>query len=163
MSNEYLENLDLFASLPDSEKKILSTSLVLKNFDAETELCTQGAVASSCYIILEGSVRVFLVPDNDNIDLEAPQQLIATLGKNEFIGEVALLQGGTRSATCIAGPEGVTVAELGREEFDHILLSKNTFAYRLLDVISSQLAKYTVASVKSLQRLAKEEAEKDPQ
>ena len=151
--NDYLDNLELFSSLPEEDKKILSTSLVVKTFEPQTDICSQGDVATSCYIILEGLVRVLLVPDHTNDVPVDSEQLIATLDQNEFFGEVALLQGGTRSATCRSGPKGVTVAVLGREEFDHILQSKNTFAYRLLDVISAQLAKYTLTSIDSLGEL----------
>jgi CRP-like cAMP-binding protein len=153
MSNTQLENLALFASLPEDEKKILSSSLTIKTFEPGTDICVQGQVASSCFIIVDGIVRIYLAPDQTNASVNAPDELIATMSENEFFGEVALLQGGKRSATCRAGPKGVTVAELGRQEFDLILQSRNTFAYRLLDVISSQLAKYTIASVKSLQQL----------
>ena len=56
----------------------------------------EGSVQRDAYIIEKGTVEVFRQDENGN------KKVIAVLGKQEVIGEMALLEGGTRCANIIA-------------------------------------------------------------
>ena len=56
----------------------------------------EGSVQRDAYIIEKGTVEVFRQDENGN------KKVIAVLGKQEVIGEMTLLEGGTRCANIIA-------------------------------------------------------------
>ena len=55
----------------------------------------EGSVQRDAYIIEKGTVEVFRQDENGN------KKVIAVLGKQEVIGEMTLLEGGTRCANII--------------------------------------------------------------
>ena len=98
---------ELFAGLPDDELRQLLRSVELQAGDV---LCRQGEEADGLYVITTGSVGVYSrLPGGGELEL-------AALGAGEVIGELALVDGGTRAATVRAlGP--TTAQFLGRADF----------------------------------------------
>ena len=76
--------------------------LTLRNHERKKSLCQgewiirEGSVQRDAYIIEKGTVEVFRQDENGN------KKVIAVLGKQEVIGEMTLLEGGTRCANIIA-------------------------------------------------------------
>ena len=146
IEEKYLHGVDFFDKLTDSERGALSGCLTMRTLKPTEIVCNQGGLAKSCFIVLNGTIRVLVV---DATKTETHE--VAELERGNIFGEVALLLGGVRSATCLPGEKGAVIAELGRIEFDQILNAGNSFAYRLLDAISIQLASHTRQSVHALQ------------
>jgi len=146
IEEKYLHGVDFFDQLTDAERGALSGCLTMRTLKPTEVICNQGDVAKSCFIVLNGTIKV-LVIDESNTDAHE----VAELERGNIFGEVALLLGGVRSATCRPGEKGAVIAELGRIEFDQILNAGNSFAYRLLDAISAQLVSHTRESVNVLQ------------
>ena len=76
---------------------------------AGKQLLHQGDHPHEFFLIVEGSVRI----DRDG-------EQISTLGPGEFLGEIALLDGGQRRATATAETP-VSLLILGRREFNSLL------------------------------------------
>ena len=76
---------------------------------AGRELIRQGAFAHEFFLVLEGEVRI----DRGGVQVN-------TLGPGDFLGEIALVDGGTRSATATTtAPSRLLV--LGNREFNTLM------------------------------------------
>ncbi len=67
-----------------------------KYFPKGTLIIREGSYKRDAYIIEKGKVEVFRQDEQGN------KKVIAVRGQNEVIGEMTLLEGGTRCATIIA-------------------------------------------------------------
>jgi len=126
-----LANIPLFQDLNEQQSQVLAGVMREKVVAPGIAVFSQGQRAFSCFFIIEGTVHV-------HVQSEETKQgkLVASIGKGEMIGELALVDGGLRSASCKAGSDQVVLAELQRDDFEHILNAGNSFAFRLLDNIS---------------------------
>lgn len=92
-----------------------------------TVLARQGDLGHEFFLILEGHVRI-----------ERDGQLLTTLGPGDFLGEIALLQEGRRTATATAqGP--VRVAVLTHQGFDSLLEAQPAISRSLLQALAARL------------------------
>ncbi|MCB9529745.1 MAG: cyclic nucleotide-binding domain-containing protein [bacterium] len=133
---QMVAELPLFAGLDERQRDILCQVLVERRFKPADVIVRAGDKGWTCYVILIGEVHVVA----ERGDGTTEPGVLATLEVGEMFGEVSLIDGGARSATCVAGPGGVLLAELARPEFDRIFNAGNTFAYQLMDIIAGQLA-----------------------
>ena len=74
-----------------------------------------------------------------------------------------MYSGTSRSASCVAGPKGAVLAELSRGDFDQLLAGGNPFAFALLDLIASQLARRLNLAVDVMRDAALEQGWVDPE
>jgi CRP-like cAMP-binding protein len=65
---------------------------------------------------------------------------MATIGPGNFIGQMALIDGGKRSATCRAVRDAVVI-ECTRDDFERLFQAANPFTFKLLDKIVEDLAR----------------------
>ena len=133
MTPDQIRHLNFFDDLEEKELEILAGILNHRRLQGLSDVFRKGDVARHCYFVLHGEVEV-LVDGPDN----RPKQ-VASLQRGSLFGEIALVDGGLRSASCRAGINGAELAELGREEFDRIFNSGNAFAYKLMDLIGQRV------------------------
>ena len=143
--------LPIFESLDLRQRQSLAQAMTERSYLPGEAIFVQGDKAWSCFILIEGSVTV------RGRAGEQRERTLATLGGGELFGEVALLDGGRRSASCVAGPEGAALAELARPEFDMIFNAGNQFAYRLMDLVAAQLVRRLRLASAQLARAAVEQ------
>lgn len=84
------------SSISDATRERLVAASRVSRIPAGRVLFRKGEAADSCYLILDGAVKVSL-PANDG-----EETLLAILGKGELVGEMALLDRQPRSATVTA-------------------------------------------------------------
>jgi small-conductance mechanosensitive channel/CRP-like cAMP-binding protein len=123
-----LEQVDLFATLESSEREILARGLERRPFAAGEPIIRQGTPGDSMFIIASGRVHVSLTQSGMNT-------LIATLGPGDFVGEMSLMTGEPRAATCLAAND-VMSFELDHSTFQRLLTTRPAVA----DHMSSLLA-----------------------
>lgn len=85
---EHLRAVPLFAGCTDHELREIAGLTTEVDLPAGKELCRQGGPGREAFVILDGEARV----EADGIEL-------ARLGPGAVCGELALLDGGTRTAT----------------------------------------------------------------
>jgi CRP/FNR family cyclic AMP-dependent transcriptional regulator len=83
-------------------------------------------------VIEEGRVKIA------KSSTEGKEVILAVLGQGDFFGELALLDGGERSADAIV-VEDATVFLLGRAEFRHYLETRPRVALEMMSVLSRRL------------------------
>jgi CRP/FNR family transcriptional regulator, cyclic AMP receptor protein len=101
---ELLRSVPLFADLGEAELERFSQVAVPRTFPAATRVFHEGDSSDACYIVSEGSFRV----TREHSDGRAIT--LATLGPGEIFGELAMLDGDTRSASAESITDGTLLA-----------------------------------------------------
>ena len=124
---KFLAGLPFFKGFSAREMDVLIGVLRMQKLQAGEYLFKQGMLGNACYIIGQGSIRV---------TLGAPpkEEELAILSKGALFGQVALMDGGRRSANCIAH-ESTEVLAMDRNEFDLLFRSGSSFAFKFSDVL----------------------------
>lgn len=101
---ELLRSVPLFADLEEGELERFSQVAVPRSFPAGTRVFHEGDSSDACYIVSEGNFRV----TREHSDGRAIT--LATLGPGEIFGELAMLDGDTRSASAESITDGTLLA-----------------------------------------------------
>jgi CRP/FNR family transcriptional regulator len=101
---ELLRSVPLFADLEQAELESFSQVAVPRSFPAGTRVFHEGDRSDACYIVSSGSFRV----TREHSDGRAIT--LATLGRGEVFGELAMLDHDVRSASAEALDEGELLA-----------------------------------------------------
>ena len=99
---ELLRNIPLFAKLEPSKLKLLAFTAERITYEPDQVLFSQGDVGDAAYIIVDGAAKVLV--DTPDGELE-----VAALGRNDFVGEIAILCDVPRTATVRASTKTVTL------------------------------------------------------
>ncbi len=120
--------LDLFAEkgLSAAELRLVATTLAAESYEPEATLFLEGAPGDCLYIVADGTVRISKrVPGRG-------EKVLATLGRGEVLGEMALVDDQLRSADARAGEGGATVVALSRHDLDEVLQRPSEAASQFL-------------------------------
>ncbi|MBI1208769.1 MAG: cyclic nucleotide-binding domain-containing protein [Azospirillum sp.] len=120
--------------LPDELARIAAAGTVTR-LAAGTTVFRQGDQADCLYVVIRGEVRVSL--DEDGVELT-----VAHVGTGEFFGEMALIDGGNRSAT-VSTVVDSELFVLERTAFLAIFTRSPPLLGRLLEGLSRKLRKTT--------------------
>jgi CRP/FNR family cyclic AMP-dependent transcriptional regulator len=124
---EQLKRVALFSACTRDELELIDGATTELRFPAGQTLARQGENGHEFVVIVEGTARV-----------EVGGQTIATIESGDFFGEIALLDGGPRTATVIA--ETDLVAEvIGQREFATLVERTPHLAYKLLVGLARRL------------------------
>jgi len=110
---ELLKKVPFFQRLPLEEFREVSKRLRLRTAPTGDRIVTQGRSGSTLYLIARGVIRV-------TREEGAVVHDVATLMAGDFFGEMALLHGGSRRATCRAVTP-CALYELRRDDLDAVL------------------------------------------
>ena len=99
---ELLRKIPLFAKLEPSKLKLLAFTSERLSFQGEHSLFRQGDPGDAAYIIIDGEAAV-------EVDSPSGPIRVATLGRNDFVGEIAILCDVPRTATVVAVTDLVTL------------------------------------------------------
>ncbi len=99
----------------------------VRSFKQGATIFKEGDQASELYVIQNGSVRIQL-----------GNRLLSTLYFNDIFGEMALIEGGTRSASAIAATE-VTLVTLSETQFLFLVSQTPNFALQVMRAIARRL------------------------
>ena len=136
MLETVLSEIPLFAALPQASIGQLAHHTYTHIYEKDTIITREGDVSDVLYIILSGSVKVFL---------ENPQGACITLRvlhRGDYFGELSLLDESTRSASVIT-LEKTMVAILDKDEFIHCLHKTPQIAISLCTEMSRRMRTIT--------------------
>lgn len=132
---DLLRNIPLFSKISPSKLKLIAFTSTRVEFDADSYLFRQGEAGDCAYIILSGEARVL-------VDGPAGEILVATLGVNDFLGEIALLCDSPRSAHVKAKGSVVTL-RIDRELFFQLITEVPLIGVELLREMAQRLERTT--------------------
>ena len=127
-----LQRVPFLAALTDEDRRELSAAARRRRFPRGQTVFHKDEPGETLFIIDRGSVRIYL-PSPQGADLT-----LAVLGPGDFFGDLALLDGGPRSASAVALEDTDTLA-LDRADFTALLRSRPQSAMAVLAAIARRL------------------------
>ncbi|KAK4701950.1 cAMP-dependent protein kinase regulator, partial [Phenoliferia sp. Uapishka_3] len=121
MYESFLSEVPILASLNTKERAKIADALEEKVYDEGESVVVEGEVGKNFYIIESGKVEVSRRRRSNSTTHE--DEILGSLGKGDYFGELALLNSAPRAATVRAMPgQGrLRVATLGEKAFTRLL------------------------------------------
>lgn len=115
---QLMRGVELFDGLSDDEITRLLALCREARYQKGEVITRQGQPGSELFIVREGLVEVTVGAPNASAD--TPPQTVINLGAGQVVGEMALVDGGPRSATvrCVAAT--TTVYAIERDAFEQM-------------------------------------------
>jgi CRP/FNR family cyclic AMP-dependent transcriptional regulator len=120
-----LEQVPLFSGLGASELEAIERQTLRKRYRRKTIIIEYGDEASTLYFLVSGRVKVYLVGD------DGKEVVFGERGPGSYVGELAVLAGGTRSAS-VQTLEDSDFLLLTQEAFDRIITDHPEITRKLL-------------------------------
>ena len=124
---EFLQRVPLFAKVPEKELKRLAESFTERSFSNGQELTAEGGGGVGFFVIESGDATV-------TVDGEARR----TLSAGDYFGEIALIDGGLRTATITATSDGKSWG-LTSWQFRPLVEENATIAWPMLVSLAQRL------------------------
>ena len=126
--DEQLARVSLFQGLSKTQLRRISALMTRIDRPAGQVLTKEGLGGSEFFIVLEGEVEV-----------RHGDQVIATRGAGDYVGEIALLDNRPRTATVVATTP-VSVEVLSRREFVSLLAEVPELSQQIMSTMAERLA-----------------------
>jgi CRP-like cAMP-binding protein len=130
-----VETLSAFESFGKFSRRELRELLRLtRRWDLAkgTVIFTEGSPGGTCFLIVAGAVDV-------SVNARGQQQLLATLNAGSVFGQMSLIDGVPRSATCSAHTD-IVLLEMEREPCEQFLNSGSATALKFLATLNEGLS-----------------------
>jgi CRP/FNR family transcriptional regulator, cyclic AMP receptor protein len=104
----------------------------INEFDVGEVIFEEGSTGRDLYVVLDGKVDIAKVNGPN-------KTVIVTLGKGEFFGEMAVIDGSSRSATAISSAPQTRVMRINHARFVYLVSQQPAFALMIMDALSKRL------------------------
>ena len=104
----------------------------INEFDVGAIIFEEGSTGRELFVVLDGRIDIVKLDG-------ATKTLIVTLGKGEFFGEMAVIDGSARSATAIAAAPNTRVMRINHARFVYLVSQQPAFALMVMDALSKRL------------------------
>lgn len=131
-NNDFLKYVPIFSELDDNTLEQISKLGVRKNFIKDSVVLFEHETGSALFVIVEGKVKVSRVSE------DGKEVILTILGESDFFGEMAILDGLTRSAN-VTAMEDSELFIIQRSEFLALLHSHPEIAVALLQELTQRL------------------------
>jgi CRP/FNR family cyclic AMP-dependent transcriptional regulator len=142
---EVLRTIPLFAKIEPTKLKLLAFTSERLEFPAGEALFHQGDFGDAAYIILDGVADVM-------VDTPGGAVKVASLHRNDIIGEIAILCNVPRTATVLAATELATL-RISKDGFFHLVNQFPQIGIEVMHELASRLNDTTQALTKARARL----------
>jgi CRP/FNR family cyclic AMP-dependent transcriptional regulator len=133
---EALGRCPLFSGLGPDFRSAIAGTLRTRRFRKSEVIFHQGDPGDSLFIVVSGAVKVMLPSE------EGGEAILATLRRGDFLGELALLDGASRSASAIA-LEPTEMLVLPRDRFSALVAEEPGIRDALLSSLAAELRRLT--------------------
>ena len=136
-------------TFPDLSAEELSTIAAVtrgRRYPAGQMLCHEGVCEETFYIIAEGECAI-----TQRIDDKGGERELRRVGKGSFVGEVALIQNGPRSASACT-TRATRVLEIDKDDFVQLLSRSPHMALSIMRVTLERMRENDQAAVDELHR-----------
>jgi CRP/FNR family cyclic AMP-dependent transcriptional regulator len=124
---EQLSAVPLFRSSSKRELEKIARAADEVTVEAGRVLVTEGEIGRECYVIVSGEAVV----SRDGVE-------IARLGAGQPIGELAVLDGGRRTATVVAATD-LDLLVIGQREFSALLSEVPGLAHKVMVYLAERV------------------------
>ena len=131
---ELLRSVSLFWDLSEEELGYISEKMIARHYESGQFIFLEDSEGEQCFFVVQGSVKV------TRLSKDGREVILAMLNEGDFFGEMALLDGESRSANVIA-LEKTEVLTLNRADFLVVLHDYPQIAIQLLKEMGHRLRK----------------------
>ncbi|HEV7410523.1 MAG TPA: cyclic nucleotide-binding domain-containing protein [Bradyrhizobium sp.] len=114
----------------------------INEYDVGDVIFEEGSTGRELYVVLDGKIDIAKITG-------ATRTTIVTLGKGEFFGEMAVIDGSSRSATAIAAAPKTKVMRINHARFVYLVSQQPAFALMIMDALSKRLRASNAAQFKA--------------
>lgn len=125
-----LRTIEMFSGLNEEQLNKLATLFEKRTLSTDEVIFEQGAVGDTFFIVQEGFVEIVI---------EGKRTLV-NLGAGQVVGEMALVDRGTRSATVRAATDATMVYLMSSEKFEQLCENDTAIGYRVMRNIAADLS-----------------------
>ena len=104
----------------------------INEFNVGDVIFEEGSTGRDLYVVLDGNVEIVKINGSQ-------KTVIVTLGKGEFFGEMAVIDGSARSATAISATPNTRVMRINHARFVYLVSQQPAFAMMIMDALSKRL------------------------
>lgn len=130
--NNHLRGVPIFQTLPDAFINRLRDRVKLVSFEPKQPIVTQGEPADAFYLIRMGHVKVYESYADDQA------LVLSYLSRGQYFGEIGLLGGGVRTASCTA-LDHVECVRIEKTDFDDMMRLFPDIRKQLQEVADARL------------------------
>jgi CRP/FNR family transcriptional regulator len=127
-----LKNVPFFSTLSPEAVSEVERFIVRKHYAKDQVVLLEEETAAYMYLVYSGKVRVVQLHE------EGREQILTIHKKNDFFGEMSLLDGKTAPATVIAHEESV-IGLLSKKDFEQHLLSNEDIRKKIINLLCERL------------------------
>ena len=104
----------------------------INEYEVSDVIFEEGSAGRELYVVLDGKIDIVKTTG-------ATRTLIVTLGKGEFFGEMAVIDGSARSASAISAAPKTRVMRINHARFVYLVSQQPAFALMIMDALSKRL------------------------
>lgn len=144
---ETLRQIPLFAKVDPSKIKLLAFTSERVTFQPGDFICQQGEMGDAAYVIMNGQADVMVNTPSGPIT-------VATMKKNDVVGEIAILINIPRTATIKAASE-LTTLRITKDQFLRMITEFPEMSVEMMRVLAERLVRTTEELQKAKEGLQK--------
>lgn len=129
---ETLSRQPLFAGFTPADIEALAMKAHIHSYPAGEAVVRQGDLDASMFVVTSGRAKVVLSAPGGSLE-------IATIGKDDVIGEISLLTGSARTAT-VTATEPLTTIEIDKNAFTSVVGGRKELLEHLASVVEQRRA-----------------------
>ena len=134
MDIDFLRSVNIFSDLSESELNNIQELCKTRKYPKNSMIILEEEMGDVVFIVMSGTVKITRVND------EGKEVILAMLGSGEVFGEMAILDGESRSANALS-QENCEVVTINREDFLHLLKTNNKVSLNLMTEFAIRLRK----------------------
>ena len=138
----FLRNVPIFNEISDQELEKIAALGIRKKYKKGSIILLEEETGAALFVIVSGKVKIVRMDDDGR------EVILSILGESDFFGEMAILDGLTRSATVVATSKS-ELFMIHRKDFLKLLNDYPMVSIALLKELTSRLRKAD-AQIKSL-------------
>lgn len=104
----------------------------IREYGTSDVIFEEGSGGRELFVVLSGKVDIVKSSGAEKIT-------IVTLGKGEFFGEMAVIDGSPRSATAVSAAADTKVMRINHARFVYLVSQQPAFALMIMDALSKRL------------------------
>ena len=117
---------------PQARGVTMAIEKCIDQFEVDEVIFEEGSSGRELFVVLDGMVDIAKIDGGG-------KRVIVTLGKGEFFGEMAVIDGSSRSATAIAAAPKTRVMRINHARFVYLVSQQPAFALMVMDALSKRL------------------------
>lgn len=131
---DLLKTIDVFRGLSDAQHHAIAAITTTETFATGDVIFQQGAMADKLYIVCAGQVEITVR------DTQGQDKALVYLGEGQVVGEMTLVDEGTRSATAIASDNPTVVYSIANQALIDLCEQNTDIGYYLMRNIAQDLS-----------------------